>query len=117
MTNVKEYAEDVPGMFASFPTLNVVEKIEQKYGIQIDTSLFADGECDVGDIKSYNFGMPNYFIEQKTDSPQTISISFYKFRQEDVLQISVELDVIENGKKVAKTSDSFTVPGWSPCLE
>ena len=117
MTNIKEYTEDVPGMFASLPTQNVVEKIEQKYGIQIDTSLFADGECETGDIKSYNFGMPNYFIEQQTDSPQRIYITFYKFHQEDELKIEVMMDVIENGKRVAKTSDFFTIPGWSPCLE
>jgi len=93
-------------IFNSLPIHVIIEQTEKKYGINIDTSLFSD---NIIQIKSYNLGMRNFFVECETEEIQRISISFYKFNQY-ILSVEVDLSVSEKNKKVSKTRFSLKIP-------
>ena len=73
MTNIAEYSIRDPLLFKALPILEVINKIEAKYGIKIDTSLL-NTETE---ILSYNLGMPNYLIKLDTEYSQQVEISFF----------------------------------------
>jgi hypothetical protein len=118
MTNMKEYNQDIPRIFSSLPIQNIVEQVELKYGVNIDTNLFGNNKKNISQIKSYNTAsggmMPNYFVEYDTDASQRVSIFFGKFYQEEKLVIHVTLSLYEGDKQVAENKLSVSVPEWSP---
>jgi hypothetical protein len=87
MTNTEEYNQDIPKIFNSLPIQNVVEQIELKYGVSIDTSLFENAENNVSQIKSYNTAsgglMPNYHVEYDSTASQKVTIFLANFKKEN----------------------------------
>jgi hypothetical protein len=109
MTNMEEYNQDIPKIFSILPIKNVIKQIESKFNISIDTDSFIEADSQ---IKSYNFGMPNYFIELETDALQKVSIFFGNFHQEKEMNVTISLNIYEDGKLKYQTSASVYVPRW-----
>jgi hypothetical protein len=114
MTNMEEYNQEIPKLFQSLPIQNVVKQIESRYGISIDTGLFENQENNISNIKSYNIGMPNYFIDYESASTKMVSINFGKFQQEAELKVVISLYTYVDEKLTGRNETTIFIPGWSP---
>jgi hypothetical protein len=109
MTLFDESNRDVSEIFASLPIQVIVEQIETKYGINIDTKLFSDIANNVSRIKSYILAVRNYFAEYETEENQRVSISFSRLRQNE-LTVEVNLKIMEKDKVVSRTLFTTEIP-------
>jgi hypothetical protein len=114
MTNMDEFNKNIPILFVALPIQYVIKKIESEYAVKIDTSLFENSETTISKIKSYDFGMPNYFVEYDTDAYQKVSIFFGKYYQEKELEVTITLSIYEDNKIVSRSKFSFFLSNWSP---
>jgi len=108
-TVIDETNREVREIFETLPIQTAVELIKAKYKVNVDISLFSDKEIDISQVKRYNMGMRNHFIEFETESTQIVSMSFTRLSQNE-LALEVRLRIIEDGKTVAMSDFSATIP-------
>jgi hypothetical protein len=96
MTMVAESYNNASDLFVSLPIQDIVQELETRYGVNIDASLFSNIENNVSQIKSYNLGARNYFLEYEIDDPQRVSISISRIDQEE-LTVEIRFTIFENG--------------------
>ena len=115
-TNMEEYNEKIPAVFLSLPIEKVLGEVESEYGIEVDTYLFDDMEKSIGEMKSYNLLMPNYFIEQKPEKNflQQVSVTFLKMKQNEALEAIVSFTKYKDGQVIEQIDKSVSVAGWKP---
>lgn len=108
-TILDEKDRDVSDIFETLPIPLAVGLIKAKYNINVDVSLFTNKEVDISQVKSYNLGMRNHFIEFQTDNTQIISMSFTRLGQNE-LSLEVRLRIVEGGKTISMSDYAVTIP-------
>lgn len=105
--------EDVKTIMSQLPVADIVQEVELKYGVRVDTSFFEDKELFASSIKVAKierengevYHLPNFTSSLDTPARQTMSISFSRSPNNDMMGVGVSLMVHdETGEKLSETS-------------
>ncbi len=106
-------SEDVKTIMTQLPVADIVQEVEVKYGVQVDTSFFENKELfsssiKFAEIKGENgeiYHLPNFISSFDTPAKQTMDISFSRTLNSDMMNVDVSLRIYDEvGTKINETS-------------
>lgn len=106
-------SEDVKTIMTQLPVADIVQEVEVKYGVQVDTSFFENKELfsssiKFAEIKGENgeiYHLPNFISSFDTPAKQTMNISFSRTLNSDMMNVDVSLRIYDEvGTKINETS-------------